>query len=335
MSTWRRFGLFGLAGVALVVAGYLWMQRGPSVAEVSVQAASSPAATAAPTKPTVALSEEQLQRMVTQSLEQVRAQPKDASAWAMLAHSYDMQGKFAESRKAYATLAELLPGNAQVLADYADALAVANGRRLAGEPAELVKKALAIDGKNLKALALAGSEALERLDYTEALGYWERARAVSTDEAFTRQLDNSIADAKTAAAGGSVAARGDAVSAAASGAVAAVAFVSGRVSLADDLVKQASPDATLFVFARPATGSRMPVALVRKHVRDLPFDFRLDDSTAMVAGTKLSQQPAVVIGARISQRGDVVPQPGDMQGWSAPVSVGTQGIKLEISEVLK
>jgi cytochrome c-type biogenesis protein CcmH len=55
----------------------------------------------------------------------------------------------------------------------------------------------------------------------------------------------------------------------------------------------------------------------------------------MVRDVKLSQLSTVVIGARISKRGDVMPQAGDMQGWSAPVSVGTRGIKLEISEVLK
>ena len=113
------------------------------------------------------------------------------------------------------------------------------------------------------------------------------------------------------------------------------AVLTGRVSLADELASKAAPDATVFIFARPVKGSRMPVALVRKQVKDLPFDFRLDDSTSMVPTVKLSQTPTVVIGARISKRGDVLPQAGDMQGWSAPVAVGTKGIKLEISEVIK
>jgi cytochrome c-type biogenesis protein CcmH len=328
MALNARVGWVGLAiaAVAAAVVAFLWMQRETAVVNAPAQAASAPGP--GPAKSVVALSEAQLQRMVEQSLEQVGKQPKDASAWAMLAHSYDMLGKFAESRKAYATLVQLLPGNAQVLADYADALAVANGRRLEGEPAELVKKALAIDPKNMKALALAGSAALERKDYTEALGYWERARAVSNDDNFTRQLDASIADAKAVLAGTKADPK-------ASPAAGVAAVVSGRVSLADDLVKQAPPDATVFIFARPAAGSRMPVALLRRRVRDLPVDFKLDDSSAMVPQAKLSQQATVVIGARISRRGDVMPQAGDMQGWSAPVSVGTQGIKLEISEVIK
>jgi cytochrome c-type biogenesis protein CcmH len=98
---------------------------------------------------------------------------------------------------------------------------------------------------------------------------------------------------------------------------------------------KAKPDATVFIFARPAKGSRMPVAILRKRVRDLPADFTLDDTMAMVPDAKLSRESTVVIGARVSQRGDVMPQAGDMQGWSAPVKVGATGLRLEISEVLK
>ncbi|MGZ5241289.1 MAG: c-type cytochrome biogenesis protein CcmI/CycH, partial [Caldimonas sp.] len=122
---------------------------------------------------------------------------------------------------------------------------------------------------------------------------------------------------------------------AAAAAASGPAVVAGRGTLADDLVAKAPPDATVFIFARPAQGSRMPVAIVRKRVRDLPLDFTLDDSSSMVSDVKLSKMQTVVVGARVSARGDVMPQPGDMQGWSAPVPVGTRGIHLEISEVLK
>jgi cytochrome c-type biogenesis protein CcmH len=91
----------------------------------------------------------------------------------------------------------------------------------------------------------------------------------------------------------------------------------------------------VFIFATPVGGSRMPVAIMRRHVRDLPLEFSLDDTLSMVPDMRLSKVSTVVIGARISRRGDVAPQPGDMQGSTAPVAVGTRGIRLEISEVLK
>ncbi|MEO8310600.1 MAG: hypothetical protein ABI520_05460 [Caldimonas sp.] len=331
------------SAIAVAAAGafHLWASRAGDrspapVAAASVADLASPAASGSGEgKPLHVLSEEQLQRVIKDAGEQTTKTPGDAAAWAMLAHSYDMLGKFAESSKAYATLARLLPKDAQVLADYADALAVANGRTLAGEPAELVKKALLIDPKNVKALALSGTAAYERADYPQAVDFWERALAAGPDQSFRQQIESSIAAARSASPDKAASAAEARISRAAPGGAGGPAVVSGRVTLADDLVAKASADATVYVFARPADGSRMPVALLRKRVRDLPLEFRLDDSNAMVPDVRLSTVQTVVIGARISRHGDVMPQPGDMQGWSAPVPVGTRGIRLEISEVLK
>ncbi|MEO8095992.1 MAG: hypothetical protein ABI632_13830, partial [Pseudolysinimonas sp.] len=284
-------------------------------------------------------SDAQLERMVAEATVRLQKTPEDAHWWAMLAHSYDMLGRFAESSKAYANLVRLAPDDAQALADYADALAVANGRTLTGEPTVLIERALRIDAKNPKALALAGTAAFERKDYDVAIDYWSRASRLSPDAALRREIEGSVADAKAALRGDPVAERPSTTGAIASTSSAAAGLgggiVSGRVSLADDLVAKVSPDATVFIYARPAGGSRMPVALLRKRVRDLPVDFTLDDSMAMVPGAKLSQTPVVIVGARVSVRGNVSPGAGDVQGWSAPVPVGTRGVKLEMSEVLK
>jgi cytochrome c-type biogenesis protein CcmH len=284
-----------------------------------------------------ALSDEQLERMVAQAKQQTEKEPKNTSAWAMLAHSYEMLGKFSESAKAYTQLALLLPKDALVLADYADVLAVANGRSFKGEPFELLQRSLAIDPKNTKALVLAGSAYMEQDDPKQAIAFLERARATSTDADFQRQIDASIAQAKAPAV--APAATASAVPGlAASAPVAAtvsVGHVSGRVWLADELRAKAPAQATLFLYARPVDGSRMPVALLRKKVSDLPLTFTLDDSMAMVANSGLSKFSTVVVVARISLRGNVTPQPGDIEGVSAPVAVGAKDLKLEITEVLK
>jgi len=79
----------------------------------------------------------------------------------------------------------------------------------------------------------------------------------------------------------------------------------------------------------------MPLAAMKKQVRDLPFDFRLDDSMAMAPQFKLSSVPEVILTARISKSGDPIPKPGDFEGNSAPMKIGAAGIKLEISEAVK
>lgn len=331
-----------LAVLSVVLAGgsYLYFS-GNSSEPVSVMpnvgpAASSVAGGGAP-KSLKALSDEQLERMVAQALVLTQKEPKNASAWAMLAHSYEMLGKFAEAVKAYTTLTQLLPNDAQVLADHADVLAVVNGRSFKGEPAALLKRALALDAKNTKALVLTGSAYLEEKDYAQAISYLERARAAATDPALQRQIEASIAQAKapSAAASAASATPVQGKASASANATGASAQVSGRVWLADDLRAKAPAQATLFLYARPVDGSRMPVALLRKKVSDLPFNFTLDDSMGMVPEVSLSKLSSVVVVARISARGNVTPVAGDLEGVSAPVPVGTKNLKLEITEVLK
>ena len=112
------------------------------------------------------------------------------------------------------------------------------------------------------------------------------------------------------------------------------AALRGSVSLAPALAARVRADDTLFVFARAAEGPRMPLAILRKQVRDLPLEFVLDDSSAMSPAARLSSSRSVVVGARISRAGDAMPQPGDLQGWSAAVAPGASGLKIVISEVV-
>ena len=62
----------------------------------------------------------------------------------------------------------------QLLADFADVLAMSRGGNLAGEPERLVEQAVKLDPKNLKALALLGTAAYERKDFARAAEVWAR-----------------------------------------------------------------------------------------------------------------------------------------------------------------
>ena len=115
----------------------------------------------------------------------------------------------------------------------------------------------------------------------------------------------------------------------------AASAVAGRVALAPALAGRAGPEDTVFILARPAEGSRMPLAVLRKQVKDLPLSFRLDDSMAMAPGTIISKQARVVVSARISKSGEAMPRPGDLSGQSAPVAPGATGIEISIDEVVR
>ena len=110
--------------------------------------------------------------------------------------------------------------------------------------------------------------------------------------------------------------------------------ISGTVVLSSSLLKQARPDDTVFIFARAVDGPPMPLAVLRKRVKDLPLAFVFDDSMAMWPAAKVSAFSRVVVTARVSKSGEGKPRPGDLEGHSSPVAVGATGLLIEIGSVV-
>jgi cytochrome c-type biogenesis protein CcmH len=275
---------------------------------------------------------DQLEAMVAKLAAHVEKNPDDAKGWSLLARSYYVMARYPEAVRAYERAVALVPRDANLLADYADALGMTHGRNLQGKPLELVEQALAIDPDHWKALALAGTAAFERKDYRGAIAYWERLkRVVPADSQIGQSVDASIAEAR--ALGGPAVAAAKAPKAAAASA-AAGARVAGKVSLAPALAAKAAPTDTVFVFARAASGPPMPLAVLRKQVKDLPLEFALDDSMAMAPNLKLSGFAEVIVGARISRSGSATPASGDLQGLSKPIKVGATGVAVLIDTAL-
>ena len=118
------------------------------------------------------------------------------------------------------------------------------------------------------------------------------------------------------------------------GAAQAAGSVSGTVMLDPALGGQAAADDVVFVFARAANGPRMPLAILRASVKDLPLEFTLDDSTAMSPQMKLSAFDEVIVVARISKSGGAMPHSGDLEGQSGPVKAGSRDVRILIDRVL-
>jgi len=185
-------------------------------------------------------------------------------------------------------------------------MAVANNRSLEGEPMKLIERALQLDPGNLKALSLAGTAAFDRKDFALAVRYWEKlVQAAPKGSPFIAQVQASIEEARQMQ-GAKAAAESNAAAPADNRAAAGSTTISGTVTLAASLAGQASAGDTVFVYARAAEGSRMPLAIVRKQVKDLPIQFTLDDSSAIMSrsGRRSVPQDAPPPRPRVDPVGD-------------------------------
>jgi len=287
------------------------------------------------------LSPQQMEGMLARLAQRMETEPGNGEGWVMLARSYSAIGRWNDAVAAFAKAEALFPQDAQLLADYADTMAMAQGQRLQGKPELLVQRALKADGNNLKALALAGTVGFEKGDYAKAIEHWQKMLPLlPPDSEMGNSVRSSIQEARGKLGGASksvVALAPDqqgaaAKPASATAAGAKVASLSGTIKLAPALAARAGAEDTVFVLARPAQGSRMPLAAVRVKVKELPLTFSFDDSMAMNPSSKLSDFAEVVVAARVSKSGNVMPERGDLEGVSKPVRPGTAGLVVEISK---
>ena len=301
-----------------------------------------------------AVHDKEMAGMIESLARKVRERPDDVRGWDLLARSMMSLGRYAEAAEAYEHLAKLTPNDAQAYADWADALGMAQGRSLRGKPRELAERALAIDPKHPKALALAGTAAMDAADYQAAMGYWQRLSetvpAASQDAAQIRAVMEAVKQrsggtigvpatklAQGPGPGPAAASRAAPAGAAAqaSGSAAGTGnAISGSVALAPSMAGQLKGGEHLFVFARAEGGPRIPLAVIKSRADTLPYQFALDDSQAMAPGINISSAQALRVEARLSRSGNAAPQPGDLAGASAVVKPGARDVKVVLDKVV-
>jgi len=336
MTAPHRSGRYLAIAIAIalpVVAGMLYWHLGqPQGIGAAQHAAKDPSS----------LTLDDFKAMTQKLAERMAKNPDDPVGWLMLGRAYKALQRFPEAEQALAEADKRKPDDPEILVEYGEAMALTHGRHLAGAPMQLVERALKIDPDNQRALTLAGSAAFEAHDYKRAVGYWERLlKQPGLDPELGQALQAGIAQARLLQGGqgqapgqGKETAGAPSPKVAASPATAGKETIRGEVKLAGALEGRASPDDTVFIFARAAQGPPMPLAVVRKQVKDLPVRFSLDDSMAMAPNLKLSAFPEVVITARISKSGNAKAQSGDLQGASQSVKPGASGVVIAIDQVV-
>lgn len=280
---------------------------------------------------------EKLTEMATALTRRLQDEPNSMEGWVMLGRVQRARGHFEESAEAFAK-ALALSRDDNLSIERAEVLAQKNGGSFAGEPWSLIQRVLTADPHHLNALFLAGSASYAEMNFTTALRYWERAREVVPAESpDAPELDRAIAEARNKLGLPAIPPR--AASAVtdtqASKAALAASSISGRVTLVKELQGLVAPTDTVFVYATPVTGSRMPVAILRTTADKLPLDFVLDDSMAMSPSAKLSGMDEVTVRVRISKSGQATAQPGDYGVSLTPVKPGAKGLNLMVRDTLQ
>ncbi len=264
--------------------------------------------------------------------------PQNPDGWLVLARSYSELQRYADAVRAYKELVKLVPKEAQIWTNYADAMAMNNNQSLLGEQTECIKKALELDPDNTTALALAGSAGMERGDYVAAIEHWQKLVALLPPDYPQIQMIidgiNQARDYLSKQPGGreKLAKLPDAPKKAVANQALAI---TGRVSLSPEMTSRASPTDYVFILARAAEGPKMPLAVIRKQVKDLPVEFTLDDSMAMQPQMKLSGFDKVVVLARVSKSGTPMAQAGDIEGTAGVVKPGSKGLNISIDTLVK
>ncbi|HEY0877361.1 MAG TPA: hypothetical protein VGE10_02820 [Zeimonas sp.] len=207
----ERLGVALILAIPLtIVALYWWLfvaplqtpsrtARMPGAAQLSAQAR----------RPSEAAVD--IERLADRLAQRLEREPGDANGWRTLARTYYVMMRFPEAVAAYEKLEALGSLDADVLADYADAVAMAQGRRLEGRPMQLVRRALDANPGQWKALSIAATDAFQRGDVRAAIDAWQRALgALPADSGMADSIRSSLAQArKSLQAGGAGGAIGE------------------------------------------------------------------------------------------------------------------------------
>ena len=196
----NRRPVYAIAILLPVIATALYFRIG-NPAAMSATPSASRAPFAEGSRANAPMSQPDIEANVASLAKRMEQNPGDAAGWSMLGRSYLTLQKYNEASNAYARAASLKPDDADVWADYAFAMGMANGKSLLGQPRELISKALALDPENPKGLELAGSAAFEAKNYRDAINYWQRLlQKTPTDSELGRALSERIEKAKSAEA---------------------------------------------------------------------------------------------------------------------------------------
>ncbi len=292
-----------------------------------------------------------LQELLPQLEARLEANPDDQQGWMLLGRTYLSMSDFPNANRALKRAYEIDSNDPNLLAMLAESTAMLRDGNLSGEATGYLERALELNPDHEQSLWLRAIGFQQTEDHTDAIAIFKRLRAgISNNESAIATIDDMIARSTQALTSDSQNASNlvapadptaspqdaDGMTANATNSDASAdtkAAITLSVQISEAALAAVTPDQSVFIYARASNGPPMPLAVSRHRVSELPVTVTLDNSMAMIPAMTISQFPNITVGARVSQSGNAIAQPGD---WFSEVSdvlwAETNALKLTISE---
>ncbi len=120
--------------------------------------------------------------------------PDDLRGWQVIAPAYMQLGRYTDAVNAYRKIAALATPTADSLSDLGEALMMANGGSVVGEPLTLFKQATVLDPKHIRSRYYVAGEETRVGDYAAAIDDWNALLAQAKgDEPWVVTAKNGLA----------------------------------------------------------------------------------------------------------------------------------------------
>ncbi|MDO6836272.1 c-type cytochrome biogenesis protein CcmI [Pseudoalteromonas carrageenovora] len=230
----------------------------------------------------------------------------DEVAWMLLGRVAMSLNEFDMAQQSFEKALQMNPDNMQVLISFSQVLLLEGSEANMTRAAGMLSKVLKVEPTNLDAISLLALIAYERKDWPQAKAAFEVLLAsMQKNDTRYEMITGRIADIEE-----QMQAEGSVLP------VTTQSVINVTVKLTDELKQQQPESGILFVFAKAAQGSPMPLAVVKLKEYSFPMSVQLTDANAMVAGLNLSSAQDIVISARISKDESVMPSSGELEGHS-------------------
>ncbi|ABG41754.1 Tetratricopeptide TPR_2 [Paraglaciecola sp. T6c] len=272
------------------------------------------------------VTEEDLQQFALGLRTKLTSSENDAIGWTLLGRVYVATNRVESAMDAFERALAIEPDNVETLASYSQMLLMVNQESYLAQAKVYLNRILQLDPQNTGALGMLAMAATQQGDKELAIETWQRLKAFVPKEApIYQSIEAQIAQLQGNAAvtpeslikqeplAGVVPSADKNSSAAEPDSV--PVMVSVNVTLDKPLTGKIPQDGFLFVYAQDANGgSKMPAAVVKMPMGELPITVELSDANAVMPTLTLSQLSKVRLVAKISQSGNVMKTSGDLQG---------------------